>query len=137
MYVSIHQQAFPGWSDLTTKSRAAIMLRFHALLMAHTDELADIVVAENGKNKAEAIASVAKGAETVEWACSMPQLAQVMGVFHPVSQSLSQWDGVRCNRISYIRKQGRILQVSRGVTCFDHREPLGIVASIVPFNFPM
>ncbi|CAN0384630.1 unnamed protein product, partial [Laminaria digitata] len=35
-----------------------------------------IVVAENGKNKAEALASVAKGNETVEWACSMPQLMQ-------------------------------------------------------------
>lgn len=35
------------------------------------------MVAENGKNKAEALASVAKGNETVEWACSMPQLMQV------------------------------------------------------------
>lgn len=37
------------------------------------------MVAENGKNKAEALASVAKGNETVEWACSMPQLMQVRG----------------------------------------------------------
>lgn len=34
------------------------------------------MVAENGKNRAEALASVAKGNETVEWACSMPQLMQ-------------------------------------------------------------
>lgn len=39
---------------------------------------ADLVVAENGKNKAEALASVAKGNETVEWACSMPQLMQAI-----------------------------------------------------------
>lgn len=38
---------------------------------------ADLVVAENGKNRAEALASVAKGNETVEWACSMPQVMQV------------------------------------------------------------
>jgi acyl-CoA reductase-like NAD-dependent aldehyde dehydrogenase len=59
-------------------------------------------VRENGKNRAEALASVAKGAETVEWACSMPQLAQ-----------------------------GKALQVSRGVWCQDHREPLGVVACVV------
>lgn len=69
--------------------------------------MADLVVQENGKNKAEALASVAKGNETVEWACSIPQLAQ-----------------------------GKVLQVSRGIMCQDLREPLGIVASIVPFNFP-
>ena len=50
---------------------------------------------------------VAKGNETVEYACSLPQLAQ-----------------------------GRSLQVSGEVTCIDRRDPLGVVASIVPFNFP-
>lgn len=62
---------------MTAKSRAAIMFRFHALIEQHADELADIVVKENGKNKAEALASVAKANETVEWACSMPQIMQV------------------------------------------------------------
>ena len=47
-----------------------------------------------------------KGNETVEWACSLPQLAP-----------------------------GRNLQVSGQVHCQDRREPLGVVASIVPFNF--
>lgn len=50
---------------------------------------------------------VAKGNETVEYACSLPQLAQ-----------------------------GTILRVSGQVTCQDRRDPLGVVASIVPFNFP-
>lgn len=70
-------QAYASWSELTHKSRAAIMFRFHHLMETHADELADIVVRENGKNKAEALASVAKANETVEWACSLPQLAQV------------------------------------------------------------
>lgn len=48
------------------------------LLLVHASAKADLVVAENGKNKAEALASVAKGNETVEWACSMPQLMQVI-----------------------------------------------------------
>lgn len=100
--------AFQEWSRMTVKARAAIMFKFHALIQQHADELADIVVKENGKNKMEALASVAKGNETVEYACSLPQLVQ-----------------------------GKTLMVSRGITCHDVREPLGIVASIVPFNFPI
>jgi len=84
------------------------MFKFHELMDAAQDELTEIIIRENGKNRAEAIASIAKGNETVEWACSMPQLVQ-----------------------------GRILEVSRGITCHDVREPIGIVASICPFNFPV
>ena len=63
---------------------------------------------ENGKNRTEALASIAKGNETVEWACSLPQLIS-----------------------------GRVQEVSRGITCHDVREPIGVVASICPFNFPV
>ncbi|CAN0025276.1 unnamed protein product, partial [Ectocarpus sp. 6 AP-2014] len=103
------EEAFVGWSGMTAKSRAAIMFRFHSLLEMHADELADLVVAENGKNKAEALASVAKGNETVEWACSMPQLMQA---------------------------RERAIHI-RGIECRDLREPLGVVACLVPFNFPI
>ena len=72
------------------------------------DELVDLVVRENGKNRTEALASVLKGNETVEYACSLPQVVQ-----------------------------GRTLQVSRGITCQEVRDPLGVVACIVPFNFPV
>lgn len=99
--------AFPSWSSMTTKARASIMLNFHSLIKSHASELAHLVVKENGKNFAEALADVAKGNETVEYACSMPQLVQ-----------------------------GRIDAVSTGVECRDRRDPLGVVASIVPFNFP-
>ncbi|GAB9473983.1 Methylmalonate-semialdehyde dehydrogenase [Globisporangium polare] len=102
------QEAFKEWSKLTVKTRAAVMLKFHALMSEHADELADIVVKENGKNKMEALASVLKGNETVEYACSLPQLVQ-----------------------------GRTLQVSRGITCHETRDPLGVVACVVPFNFPI
>ena len=53
------------------------------------------------------MADVAKGNETVEWACALPELAG-----------------------------GRVLQVSGGITCQEVRSPLGVVAAIVPFNFP-
>ncbi|RHY40204.1 hypothetical protein DYB30_008409 [Aphanomyces astaci] len=106
--VAYAKAAFGPWSSLTVKARAAIMLKFHELIRHHVDELADLVVLENGKNKSEAVASVLKGNETVEYACSLPQLLQ-----------------------------GRVLEVSRGITCHETRDPLGIIVSIVPFNFPV
>ncbi|KAL8005875.1 putative methylmalonate-semialdehyde dehydrogenase, aldehyde/histidinol dehydrogenase [Plasmopara halstedii] len=63
---------------------------------------------ENGKNRTEALASVLKGNETLEYACSLPHLAQ-----------------------------RHTLQMSRGITCQDVRDLLGVVACIVPFNFPI
>jgi acyl-CoA reductase-like NAD-dependent aldehyde dehydrogenase len=84
------------------------MLKFHALVNKHANELAELIVAENGKNITEALADVAKGNETVEWACSLPQLAP-----------------------------GKLLEVSRGIQCCEYRDALGVVACIVPFNFPV
>lgn len=106
--VSYASNAFSSWSNLTFKARASIMYKFHALLDAHKDELAEIIINEHGKNRAEALASIAKGMETVEYACSIPQLIS-----------------------------GNIQEVSRGVVCHDRRDPVGVVASIVPFNFPV
>lgn len=105
--VSAASVAFESWSKLTIKTRAAIMMKFHALVKEHARELAELIVKENGKNITEALADVAKGNETVEYACSLPQLAQ-----------------------------GKILRVSSEVTCQDRRDALGVVVSIVPFNFP-
>ena len=105
--ITAAEKAFSSWSSLTIKQRAAIMFKFHHLVDTHSQELAEIIVKENGKNIVEALADVAKGNETVEWACSLPQLAG-----------------------------GKILQVSGGITCQESRNPLGVVAAIVPFNFP-
>ncbi|KAF9189455.1 hypothetical protein BGZ51_009566 [Haplosporangium sp. Z 767] len=106
--VAAAQAAFPAWSARTIKDRAGILIKFHSLLTKHANQLADMVVLEHGKNKAEAMASVLKGQETVEYALSLPQVVQ-----------------------------GKSLEVSRGVTCCDTRVPLGVVASVVPFNFPV
>jgi malonate-semialdehyde dehydrogenase (acetylating)/methylmalonate-semialdehyde dehydrogenase len=105
--VAAAHSAFDSWSSLTVKARAAYMLKFHALVREHANELATLIVLENGKNITEALADVAKGNETVEYACSLPQLMQ-----------------------------GKIDRVSGQVTCQDRRDALGVVASIVPFNFP-
>jgi acyl-CoA reductase-like NAD-dependent aldehyde dehydrogenase len=102
------REAFQQWKLLTTKQRAGIMFKFHSLVEQHKDELAALIVEENGKNITEAHAEVAKGNETVEWACSLPQLSP-----------------------------GKILEVSKGIQCMEIRAPLGVVACIVPFNFPL
>lgn len=101
------KRVFPEWSALTIKQRAAIMFKFHSLMDTHAQELAELIVRENGKNITEALADVAKGNETVEWSTSLPQLAN-----------------------------GRTLEVSKGISCQEVRQPLGVVAAIVPFNFP-
>lgn len=106
--VNAAQCAFAKWSSRTFKDRAQYLLRFYNILTLHIDELAEIIVLEHGKNKEEAVASVKKGLETLEYAISLPQLVQ-----------------------------GRVLEVSRGVRCEDRRDPLGVVVSIVPFNFPI
>jgi len=102
------QAAFPFWSALTFKARAQIMFRLHALIEQHRDELAELIVKEHGKTKQEALASIDKGNETVEFSTSMPQVVS-----------------------------GKIQEVSRGITCQERRDPLGVVVSIVPFNFPI
>lgn len=105
--VEAAKDAFPSWSSRTIKQRAATMMKFHALVREHARPLAELIVKENGKNITEALADVAKGNETVEWACSLPQVSV-----------------------------GNTLRVSGQVSCTDRRDALGVVASIVPFNFP-
>jgi len=106
--VAAAKAAFPAWSSLTIKSRAAKMFKLHHLIQQNAEELAKLATLENGKTMMESLASVAKGNETVEWACSLPHIAQ-----------------------------GKTLMVSRGVQCQDQLDPVGVVASIVPFNFPI
>ncbi|KAJ1925375.1 aldehyde dehydrogenase (NADP(+)) ald6 [Tieghemiomyces parasiticus] len=105
--VGAAQAAYPGWSGRTFKDRAQFLLRFYRVLTDHLDELAVLIVSEHGKTRDEAVGEIKKGLETLEYAISLPQTAA-----------------------------GRILEVSRGVTCHDTRVPLGVVASVVPFNFP-
>ncbi|MGE0640182.1 MAG: CoA-acylating methylmalonate-semialdehyde dehydrogenase [Thermoanaerobaculia bacterium] len=99
--------AFPAWRDRNPRERAAVLLRFRTLLEAATDEIACSISAENGKTFAEAKAEVLKGIESVELAAALPHLLP-----------------------------GRISEVSPGIDCLLTREPLGVVASITPFNFP-
>src|SRR5256885_7649104 len=105
--VAAAKAAFPIWSGMPIKERVQVFFRYKALLEKHIDELAKLVTEENGKIEGEARAEVLKSAELTEFACSLPQIMA-----------------------------GEVLEVSRGVECRIERYPLGVVASITPFNFP-
>ena len=102
------KKAFDGWSKLPIKERVQVFFRYRYLLEKYSDELAALVSEENGKTIDEARAEVDKSIELTEFACSMPQLIS-----------------------------GEIMEVSRGVECRTEHFPVGVVASIVPFNFPL
>ncbi|HEX6641490.1 MAG TPA: aldehyde dehydrogenase family protein, partial [Thermoanaerobaculia bacterium] len=105
--VAAAEKAAPGWAGTPIKERAQVFYRYKALLEKNITELGALVTAENGKVRGEAEAEVAKSAELCEFACSLPQIIP-----------------------------GEVLEVSRGVECRVERYPVGVVASITPFNFP-
>ena len=105
--VTAAKAAFPIWSKFPIKERVQVFFRYKYLLEKELKELAELVQEENGKIYGEAVAEVEKSIELTEFACSLPQLVT-----------------------------GEILEVSKGVECRTEHVPLGVVASIVPFNFP-
>lgn len=102
------KNAFENWSQMPIKERVQVFFKYRYLLEQNFDELTALVSEENGKTWDEAKAEVEKSIELTEFACSMPQLVS-----------------------------GEILEVSKGVECRTEHFPLGVVASIVPFNFPL
>jgi len=105
--VAAAKKAFPSWSKTPIKERVQVFFKYKFLLEKHLQALAQLVQEENGKTKGEAIAEIEKCIELTEFACSLPQLVT-----------------------------GEVLEVSKGVECRTEHAPLGVVASIVPFNFP-
>ncbi len=105
--VQAAKAAFPEWSGRTIKERVQVLYRFRELLEKNMDELSKLVQRENGKTYGEAKAEVMKGMELTEFACSIPQMLN-----------------------------DEVLEVSQGVECRTTHVPMGVVASITPFNFP-
>ncbi|MFM1745934.1 MAG: hypothetical protein RLZZ630_1871 [Bacteroidota bacterium] len=105
--VKVAAEAFKAWSKVPIKERVQVFYRYKTLLEKNMTELSLLVQEENGKTVDEARAEVEKSIELTEFACSLPQLTG-----------------------------GEILEVSKGVECRTDYYPLGVVASIVPFNFP-
>ena len=102
------KQAFPGWSDLTLRQRCDVFYRYRNLLQDNLEELSRVCHEENGKTIAESKAEVLKAIELTELACSLPNLVA-----------------------------GESLEVSPGFDCSIQQAPLGVVACITPFNFPI
>ena len=103
------QAAFPAWADTPPIRRARVMNKFLGLLNQHRDTLAAMITAEHGKVFTDAQGEVTRGIDIVEFACGVPQLLK--GDFTD--------------------------QVSTGIDNWTLRQPLGVVAGITPFNFPV
>ncbi len=107
--VTVAGRAFEVWSQTSVSKRAKVLFAFRELLSANTDRLAEVIVAEHGKVMSDAQGEVQRGLEVVEFACGIPTLLK--GDYSD--------------------------QVSSGVDSYSYREPLGVVAGITPFNFPV
>ena len=101
------RDAFKSWSQKPIKERVQVFFKYRNLLEENAEDLTNLVSEENGKTYSEAKAEVLKSIELTEFACSMPQLVS-----------------------------GEVLEVSKGVECRIEKFPVGVIASITPFNFP-
>ncbi len=107
--VAAAQAAFPAWSETPPIRRARVLNAFLGLLNQHKDTLAAMITAEHGKVFTDAQGEVTRGIEIVEFACGAPQLL----------------------------KTDFTDQVGTGIDNWTLRQPLGVVAGITPFNFPV
>ncbi|SOE83144.1 methylmalonate-semialdehyde dehydrogenase [acylating] [Caballeronia arationis] len=107
--VAAAHAAFPAWSETAPIKRARVMFKFKELLDRHHDELAEIITREHGKVFTDAYGEVMRGIEIVEFACGIPNLL----------------------------KTDFTDQIGGGIDNWNLRQPLGVVAGITPFNFPM
>jgi malonate-semialdehyde dehydrogenase (acetylating)/methylmalonate-semialdehyde dehydrogenase len=106
--IAIARQASLAWRESSLSSRTNILFTFRQLLVAHADELAQIITSEHGKTLPDAHGELARGLENVEYACGLTEHL----------------------------KGGFSSQVADGVDVHSVREPVGVVAAITPFNFP-
>ena len=107
--VAVACAAARSWAATSLSTRAAALFRFRELIDANRSELAAAVTAEHGKVISDAAGEVARGLENVEFACAIPHLL----------------------------KGSHSTEVSAGVDVHTVLQPVGVVAGITPFNFPV
>ena len=101
--------ALPSWKDTEPLKRARILFRFKQLLEENSDEIVSLVTNEHGKTIEDSKGELTRGIEVVEYACGIPELLK--GEHTPdVGPSIDSW---------------------------SQFQPLGVVAGITPFNFPV
>src|SRR4051812_11594093 len=103
------ERALPAWRETSLSKRAELFFRIRQLVSEHRDELAAIVTREHGKVLSDAAGEVSRGLEVIDFCCGLPELL----------------------------KGGYSEQASSGVDVYSMRQPLGVVAGITPFNFPV
>jgi len=107
--IAAADQAFSTWSATSALKRARVMFKFKELLEQNSDALARAISLEHGKTVSDAHGEIIRGIEVVEFACGAPHLLK--GEFSD--------------------------QVGTGIDTHSIRQPLGVVAGITPFNFPV
>jgi malonate-semialdehyde dehydrogenase (acetylating)/methylmalonate-semialdehyde dehydrogenase len=100
--------AFEEWRSTPVEERIQPLFRFKQLLENHQDELAEIMVQEHGKTRAEAAGELRRGIENVEVACGIPSMMQA----------------------------GSLPNAAPGIDETAFRQPLGVFVAVTPFNFP-
>jgi malonate-semialdehyde dehydrogenase (acetylating) / methylmalonate-semialdehyde dehydrogenase len=100
--------AFPAWRNTPPEDRIQPLFKLKALMEGHLDELARLITLENGKTYAESVGELRRAIENIEVACGIPTLMM-----------------------------GDVLEdVAQGIDEYMIRQPVGVVATIAPFNFP-
>jgi malonate-semialdehyde dehydrogenase (acetylating)/methylmalonate-semialdehyde dehydrogenase len=107
--VATAAEAYTTWRHWSLSKRAELFFRIYQLVDEHRDDLARVLTAEHGKVLSDAHGEVQRGIEVVEYVCGIPELL----------------------------KGGYSEQVSTGIDVYAIRQPLGVVAGITPFNFPV
>ncbi len=107
--VEVAVDAAASWGTTSLARRATAMFRLRELIDAHRDDLAAVITREHGKVLSDALGEVARGLENVEFACGIPHLL----------------------------KGSQSSEASTGIDVLTVAEPVGVVAGITPFNFPV
>ncbi|MFY0678298.1 MAG: CoA-acylating methylmalonate-semialdehyde dehydrogenase [Neptuniibacter sp.] len=107
--VAAAQAAYPAWRDTPAIKRARVMFRFKELLEQHADKICELIGQEHGKICHDAAGELQRGIENVEYACGIPELL----------------------------KGEHSKNVGPSIDSWSEFQPLGVVAGITPFNFPV
>ena len=101
--------AFPAWRDLSVNKRAEVVMKFRNLLSDNKEKVMDIICKESGKTKEDALGEITRGLESVDLAIGAPHLM----------------------------KGEYSVNVGGQINAYSAKYPLGVVAAISPFNFPI
>ncbi|WDS35604.1 CoA-acylating methylmalonate-semialdehyde dehydrogenase [Pseudoxanthomonas sp.] len=107
--IAAAQAAFPAWRDTPPAKRARIMFKFKQLLEDNAQQICELIGREHGKISHDAAGELQRGIENVEYACAAPELL----------------------------KGEHTRNVGPGIDSWSEFQPLGVVAGITPFNFPV